>query len=88
MATIGKLSEFQPEKERISAYLERVQMFFEANYIAAEKQVAVLLTVIGGETYALLQSLLAPVKPKDKSFEELLQVLQRHSEPKPLIIAT
>jgi len=50
MATIGKLSEFQPEKERISAYLERVQMFFEANDIAAEKQVAVLLTAIGGET--------------------------------------
>ena len=54
MATIGKLSKFQPEKERISAYLERVQMFFEANDIAAEKQVAVLLTAIGVETYALL----------------------------------
>ena len=54
---------------------------------AAEKQVAVLLTAIGGETYALLRSLLAPVKPKDTSFEELSQVLQRHFEPKPLIIA-
>ena len=28
-----------------------------------------------------------PVKPKDKSFEDLSQVLQRHFEPKPLIIA-
>ena len=47
-------AEFQPEKERISSYLERVQMFFEENDIAAEKQVAVLLTAIGVETYALL----------------------------------
>ena len=31
-------------------------------------------------------SLLTPNKPKDKSFEELFAVLQKHFEPKPVVI--
>ena len=45
-----------------------------------------LLSVIGGKTYALLGSLLAPEKPKDKMFEQLSDVLQKHFEPKPVVI--
>ena len=37
MATIGHIQEFDPEKESVSAYLERVQMFLVANSIEAEK---------------------------------------------------
>ena len=87
MATFGLIQEFQPDNERISAYLERVQMFFQANDIAEEKQVPILLSVIGGKTYALLSDLLAPVKPSTKSFKDLQEVLQRHFEPKPVVIA-
>ena len=36
-ATIGKLSEFSPEKEKICAYLERVELFFTANGIEEDK---------------------------------------------------
>ena len=49
-ATIGKLSEFIPEKETISAYLEHVELFFAANGIEGDEQVLALLTAIGGET--------------------------------------
>ena len=73
--TIGNLSEFVPQKEKIAAYLERVELFFEANGIKDEKQVPVFLTAIGGETYALLRSLLAPAKPSSKTFTELKEVL-------------
>ena len=86
MATIGHIQEFDPEKEKVSAYLERVQMFLVANSIEADKKVPVLLSVIGGKTYALLGSLLAPEKPKDKTFEQLSDVLQKHFEPKPVVI--
>ena len=85
--TIDTLSEFMPLKEKIAAYLERVELFFEANGIKDEKQVPVFLTAIGGETYALLRSLLAPAKPSSKTFTELKEVLQRHFDPKPLVIA-
>ena len=77
MTTIGQIQEFDPEKEKVTAYLERVQMFLVANSIQEDKKVPVLLSVIGGKTYALLSSLLAPDKPKDKTFEELSEVLQK-----------
>ena len=74
--TIGNLLEFSPQKEKISAYLEHVELFFEANGIKEDKQVPVFLTAIGGETYALLRSLLAPDKPSSKTFAQLKEVLQ------------
>ena len=69
MATsVGRLTEFRPDKEKVSDYLDRVSLYFEANGVAAAKQVPVLLTAIGGETYALLTSLVSPAKPQDKLF--------------------
>ena len=86
-STVGSLAEFKPDSERIEAYLERVQLFFDANGIKDDKQVAILLTVIGSNIYALLSSLLAPTKPREKSFQELSETLRHHFDPKPLVIA-
>ena len=60
---------------------------FDANGIEDDKQVAVLLTAIGSSTYALLSSLIAPRKPREKSFAELTETLCCHFDPKPLVIA-
>ena len=50
-------------------------MFFTANQIPEERQVAVLLSVIGSAHFSLLSSLLlAPDKTVDKSVAELLTV--------------
>ena len=87
MPTFGRISEFVVEDERISAYLERVELYFGANDIANEKKVAILLSVIGAKTYAVLRSLVAPDQPKDKSFAELKTLLKAHYDPKPLVIA-
>ena len=86
MPTFGHISEFVVEDERISAYLKRVELYFRANDIAAEKKVAIL-SVIGAKIYAVLRSLVAPAQPKDKSFAELKTLLKVHSDPKPLVIA-
>ena len=64
MASFGRLEEFSPEKETISNYLERVEIFFLANSIADGKKVAVFLSVVGGNIYALLRNLLSPAKPQ------------------------
>ena len=88
MATvIGQLPEFNPESESLTTYVERVKLFIEANGIEDARKVAVLLSVIGGKTYALLRNLLSPTDPKTKSFDEIVAVLTQHYEPKPLIIA-
>ena len=85
--TIGCITEFKPENEKIAAYLERVQLFFEVNGIDEDKQVPVLLTVIGSTNYALLSNLVSPGKPKDKTFAQLAEVLRSHFDPKPLVTA-
>ena len=82
--TIGCITEFNSENKKIVAYLERVQLFFTTTGI---RQVPALLTVIGSTNYALLSNLVAPDKPKDKSFSNLAEVLQRHFDPRLLVIA-
>ena len=73
MATIGQLSVFQPDSERIGMYLERVELFLMANKIENDKlKVATLLSVIGGKTYERLSSVLSPEKPNSKKFEDLV----------------
>jgi len=83
----GTLQEFQPDVETIKAYFERANVFFEANSIAADKRVPVLLSAIGPKIYSLLRSLTSPALPHEKSFDELATILQSHFQPKPLLIA-
>ena len=83
----GRLKAFDPEAENISTYLERIELYFEANEIADEKRVSVLLTVIGPRNYGIIRSLVAPARPKDKTYAELEAALKAHFQPKPLVIA-
>ena len=83
----GQFSQFDLDQETMSAYLERVQIFFQANNIADKKQVGIFLTLIGAKTYGLPQDILAPAKPMDKSLAELTKTPLTHYKPPPLIIA-
>ena len=87
MSHHGRITAFQAEDESISAYLERVELYFVANDIDAAKQVPILLSSIGAKTYELLRSLTAPKAPKEKSLKELKDTLTSHFEPAPIVIA-
>jgi len=87
MSTYGKLKAFHPESENITTYLECVELYFLANGVPEAKQVPALLTSIGTKNYSLVQSLVAPAAPKDKTLEELETVLKAHFQPKPLVVA-
>ncbi|KAL0198805.1 hypothetical protein M9458_007345, partial [Cirrhinus mrigala] len=76
---------FDESVEPWTTYIERFEHFVEANSI--DKKVPVLLSVIGGKTYGLLRSLIAPDKPREKSFKHITDTLQQHFSLKPLIIA-
>ena len=86
-ALLGRLDQFDPEQEEWQQYVERLVQFFEANDITgddkAAKRRATFLSVMGPAPYKLLRSLIAPTKPTDKTFEELVAVLTEHYSPQP-----
>ena len=87
MPTFGQLSEFVAESERMSSYLERVELYFLANSVQNDKKVAILLSSIGAKTYEVLRSLVSPDQPNARTLDELKTLLKAHFEPKPLVIS-
>lgn len=87
MAAHGKLSEFDPQKEDWISYSERLQAYFAANEIEnGDKKKAILLSIVGAETYQLMRSLVAPEKPAAKGFDALIKLVQDHYQPTPSVI--
>ncbi|GFR95808.1 hypothetical protein ElyMa_000953100 [Elysia marginata] len=72
--------------EPFTNYKERLDAYLEANSIAENKHMAVLLSSIGGKPYNILRSLTAPDLPSSKTYANLCQILQSHYCPKPLEI--
>ena len=85
--TIGRMQEFNPANETVTAYLEQFQLFVTANSIEDDKLVPTLLTVLGSEHYSLLRGLVSPDLPMDKTFDDLVAILKKHYDPEPIVIA-
>ena len=82
---LGKLDKFNPEESSLSAYLERVHVFFVANSIPESKQVPVFSKCYW--SHSVLRDLLAPETPISQSFTDIVDALKRHFEPKSLVVA-
>ena len=82
----GRLIEFDVENETITAYLERVELYFDANDVVDDKQVPVLLSNIGAKTYRLLGSP-AAAKAPNKTLDDIKKLLKSHFEPILSVIA-
>ena len=87
MTSFGKIDVFNPEVEKFSTYLERIELYFDTNGIREEKQIPVFISLLEAKTYSLLRMLVAPSSPKEQSFKDLAKLLKSHFEPKPLVIA-
>ena len=87
MTTLGKTYKFIPANGDWIQYIERMNQFFIANRICEEpRKKAILLSSGGAETYSLLRNLVAPAKPSEKSYNELVRVMNEHQNPKPSVI--
>ena len=84
--SVGRMEPFDPANESIVVYLERMQLYFEANRIKAKKQVPVFLNIIGRENYGLLRNLSAPEKPSQKSLKQLWRSWRGISSPRRLLL--
>ena len=84
---IGNLGPFDERSEKFSDYADRFEAYVAANDIDDDKKVNVFLAVIGPDAYKLLKNLCDPENPNAKTFTRLTQLLQRHYEPAPIVIA-
>ncbi|XP_054882367.1 uncharacterized protein LOC129356846 [Poeciliopsis prolifica] len=80
---------FEESEESFDNYRERLEQYFAANDLDTkdEKTKSVFLTVVGKRSHSLLMDLCAPDKPSEKSYEELVGLLQKHYVPKTNFIA-
>ena len=85
MATLfGRVNALDENTESWEHYTERLGHYFDANDIADEsgddnaKRRAILLSVCGSKVYKLMCDHLAPAKPKEKSYLELVKLIQDH----------
>ena len=87
-STIRHIEPLNNEKENWDSYAERFNHYLLANDIEDEKKmVSVFLTIIGSKPYELLRNLVAPGKPADLKYQELVEILGKHFNPAPLLIA-
>ena len=81
------IKEFNSEKEDWRDYVEQVEQYFVAHELTGDAKEptkrALFLSGVGSSTYVTLKSLLAPVKPADKKFDEIVAVLTKHFSPPP-----
>ena len=64
------------------SYAEWLEQYFLANDVQAqEKKRAIFLSVCGASTYQLIRNLVSPQKPSEKTFNELLELVQEHHQP-------
>ena len=80
----GSIGEFDRTQEDWVSYCERLEQYFVANDVKnADKQRAILLSVCGASTYQLIRNLVAPNKPTEKTFAEIVKLVKDHHTPPP-----
>ena len=93
---VGAIGEFDTCTDTFKAYHKRLEQYVVANSIghypsdasaaviaaANKKKVAVMISVIGKKTYGTLRDLCSPENPKDKTFKQSCELLERHFKPK------
>ena len=82
-ATHGSIGAFDSSEEEWETYVERVEIYLSANKITdAQQKRDVLLSVCGPKPYHILRDLLAPTKPSDTSYADIVKCLKAQFNPK------
>ncbi|KAL1480897.1 hypothetical protein MTO96_034645 [Rhipicephalus appendiculatus] len=85
---LSHMEQFSPGNAAASlAYLERLQFYLTKNRVVEERQQrAVLCSVCGPATYAILRTLCSPATPADSPYADIVSKLMQHFMPRPWII--
>lgn len=77
MALIGELPRFWSDNDDWQVFTERLEQFFEINDVEDSKKRAILITCIGDNVYKTLRDVCHPALPKEKTFDELCELLNK-----------
>ena len=75
-------AEFDEVKEDWLSHAERMEQYFIANDIKEEKRRAILLSVCGPSLCQLTKDLVASGKPSERSFEQCVELIDTHKNPR------
>ena len=64
MALVGQVGGYVDGIEDIVSYIERVELYFAANYVKADYNVATFLAFIVADAYGVPRNLLSTERPK------------------------
>ena len=81
---IGSVGVFDRSSEDWPTYVERTEQFMMANKVGNDNRVSTLLSLMGS---SLLRNLVAPKKPPELTYDEIVKTLTDHLAPRPLVIA-
>ncbi|XP_044764458.1 uncharacterized protein K02A2.6-like [Coccinella septempunctata] len=85
---IGQLREFQLNITDWNIYKARLKNYFSANDITdSDKKKAIFLNMLDEESYKIIFSICSPELPEAKSFDALIQLFDRHFQPKKSVLA-
>ncbi|XP_061705627.1 uncharacterized protein K02A2.6-like [Cydia pomonella] len=85
--SVGKLKAFDINDGKWSTYCEIVEQYFLANDVDDAKKVPILIACVGTATYELMVDLCSPKKPKDLKYDDLIELVASHIQPKPSYLA-
>ena len=70
----GQITEFSGNADDWEAYIEQLESYFVANDIdSASKKRAILLSSCGTAVYKTIRSILAPTKPTEVAYPDLVK---------------
>ncbi len=82
MGSFGNIGPWEEKEEAWESYTERMEQYLQANGVTdGDKRKAVLLSTVGSKTFMLLRNLLAPAKPSDKSYQDIVDALTHNYNP-------
>ncbi|XP_033217517.1 uncharacterized protein LOC117173199 [Belonocnema kinseyi] len=79
----GRMEPFDEKVESWRNYVERFELFCEANDVPAEKKAIVFFTVMGSKWYNTFRDVCVPEKPRSQTFEKTVEIIGQYLEPKP-----
>ncbi|XP_077553117.1 uncharacterized protein LOC144167831 [Haemaphysalis longicornis] len=90
-SSLGSLGQFErfdeDEDEDFESYMYRFGRYVRAVTVSDDLKVSTFVTAMGMPNFRTLKNLLAPAKPEEKEYSQLVTVLKEHYVPKRMVIA-